>query len=400
MIFKYASCTVLPFFVLAGTAQAAPITFEPYGFLKSTIVSSEHALNSFAAGTFQAPTEVANYESTPANTDPAFLSRPFTSFQIAQSRIGALVKAGEPVSAKVEVDFLDLARGNAIGVTGPRLRLAEIYYKPTPSLTLRIGQGWSTFYAVGPHTVNFIGNGFRAGTSGFLNEQAEIKWTVGAFQIFGAIAQKGRVAAFNVKTTDTAHDESELGAPSLVGKVEWSDVNQRAGFAIVRAEIDAAASTSAPTSAGLASSDSNPMGGKVYYTGKLNQFDFRAEYFQGQNLNDLNFLTLAQRSVSANGVDNVREHGFFASLKYTLNSIHSVYGGYGREDIQNTVESLVAGALISNEAVRIGYQAQLSEGLVFLTEVTHFASEYTAKAPAVQGIRNAFLGEVGLILNF
>lgn len=390
----------LSFLVFTTSVRAAPIAFEPYGFLKTTILRSEHALNSFGAGTFQAPTETANFDLPAANTDPSFLNRAFMSFQIAQSRVGAAIKTGERVSAKLEVDFLDLSRGNAIGVTGPRLRLAELYYKPIDSIAVRVGQGWSTFYAIGPHTANFVGNGFRAGSSGFLNEQVEVKWTYGAFQFFGTLAQKGRIAAFNAKTADTAHEESELGGPAIVLKAEWSDANQKAGLAFAHAEIDNAVSTSAPTPAGLASSDSVLTGGKVYYLGKLNKFEFRGEYMVGQNLNDLNFLTLAQRSVAANNVDNVPEHSFFVSLKYTIDETQNVYGGYGRDDIEASFDTLKPGALVSNEVGRLGYQAQLGDGLVFLTELSHFASRYLTTGATREGIRNAFLGEMGFILNF
>ncbi|GEM_PF-1592305 len=398
----------LPLILLTADLQAK-VDVDFYGFLKASYLQSNNSLSSFGNDSLQAPTEAQNLnndETSGAQQTAAYKHKSKGSLQVAQTRPGFLIKRGNNLSAKIEFDFTDFST-NPTGKNNARVRLAEIYYKFSNSFSARVGQGWTTFEAFTPHTFNYVGRWFRAGSSGFLAEQVEFKYTLSQWSFYGTIAQKGRNISGYPKTSGAAtdpqvQDVTSGGLPQIVAKVEYNDGTHQAGFAYTQAKFDydnVNYVNGSGTNARGASTHS--YGGKLFYHGKFGKLDIRPEIYGGSNLNDLLYLTLADHSVSAGKNRDIQELGYFTSFKYSLENGDSIIGGYGRAKITTNLNKIGANKLVANEVMRLGYSHNLEEGLDVFGELSNYYSTYTKGAAQKNTSGSqASLVEVGLVYTF
>lgn len=396
----------IPLLLLCINANAK-VDIEFYGFLKASYLHSNNSVSSFGNDSFHAPTEAQNLhldETTGAQQKATYKQQSKGAFQVAQTRPGVFLKRGEKLSAKIEFDFTDFT-ATPTGKNDPRVRLAEIYYKFTDSLSARIGQGWTTFEAFTPHTFNYVGRWFRAGSSGFLAQQVELKYSMSHWNFYGTVAQKGRNISGYPKSNGAAtdplvQDVSSTGLPQVVGKVEYNNGTHHAGFAYTYAKFDYKDADYNNAAGSVKGNNTRSYGGKIFYHGKFGNLDIRPEIYSGSNLNDLLYLTLADHSVSAGKNRDIQELGYFTSLRYNLENGDYLIGGYGRAKITSSLDKIANNKLVANEVIRLGYAHQLEEGLEVFAELTNYYSTYTkAVAKNVSGSQ-AGLAELGMVYHF
>jgi hypothetical protein len=398
----------LPLTILC-TQVHAKVEIDFYGFLKASYLHSNNSVSSFGNDSFHAPTEAQNLhvdETTGSQQTASYKQQSKGAFQVAQTRPGIFLKRGEKLSAKIEFDFTDFT-ATPTGKNDPRVRLAEIYYKFTDNFSARIGQGWTTFEAFTPHTFNYVGRWFRAGSSGFLAQQAEFKYSLSNWNFYGTVAQKGRNISGYPKSNGAAtdplvQDVSSTGLPQVVGKVEYNNGTHHAGVAYTYAKFDYKDSEYV-NGAGVSAKGNNTRsyGGKLFYHGKFGNLDIRPEIYSGSNLNDLLYLTLADHTVSAGKNRDIQELGYFTSARYNLESGDYITAGYGRAKITSNLSKIGANKLVANEVIRLGYSHKLEEGLELFAELTNYYSTYTKGAASKQiSGSQAGLAEVGMVYTF
>lgn len=397
----------LPMAILCANAQAK-VEVDFYGFLKASYLHSNNSLSSFGNDSLHAPTEAQNLhldETTGSQQTASYKQTSKGSFQVAQTRPGIIIKKSENLSAKIEFDFTDFT-ANPTGKNDPRVRLAEIYYKFSNNFSARIGQGWTTFEAFTPHTFNYVGRWFRAGSSGFLAQQAEFKYSVSNWNFYGTIAQKGRNISGYPKSNGAAtdplvQDVSSTGLPQVVGKVEYNNGTHHAGFAYTYAKFEYDEVNYNNAAGSVKGNNTHSYGGKLFYHGKFGQLDIRPEIYAGSNLNDLLYLTLADHSVSAGKNRDIQELGYFTSFRYNLESGDAIIGGYGRAKITSNLSKIAANKLVANEVMRLGYSHKLEEGLEAFAEASNYYSTYTKGAAQKKTSGSqAGLIEVGMVYTF
>ncbi len=400
----------LPVALLCANAQAK-VEYDFYGFIKASYLHSDNSVSSFGNDSIQAPTEAQNIhtdETTGSKQTANYKNQSKDSFQVAQTRFGVTLKKSEKLSAKLEFDLTDFTN-NPIAKNDARLRIGEIYYKFSENLSMRVGQGWTSFAGVSSFTFSPVASNFRAGQTGFLAHQAELKYTMNKLSFFGALSQKGRNLTGYPKsnggnTDPLVQDVSSRGLPQVIGKVEYNNDTQKVGVAYTYAKFDydnvdyVNGSTPAVNAHG---ESTKSYGGKVYYQGKMDRFELRGEAFQGSNLNDLNFLSLADHTVSTGKNRNIQEFGYFLSGRYNCESGDTVYAGYGHNKITTKTEKLAIGKLVENQNIRLGYSHLIEEGFQGFIELTQFRSHYT-KAAAGKDVTaaQALLAEAGFMYNF
>ena len=379
--------------VCSGVSHA--VTVDMYGFLKASFLHSDNSVGSYATDSIQAPTEALNQRTSTTTQDDEYKKQAKDSFQVAQSRFGVVLKKNEKLSGKLEFDLMDFTN-HPIGKNSARVRLAEITYDFNEKVSLRIGQGWSTFAGLTAHSFNIVGGAYRSGASGFLAQQAEIKYKLGEWNFYGSLAQKGRntsgYTTGSGTNTVTTQDVSSRGFPQANVKAEYLTKVHRGGLAYTYARFDF---ENAPTAA-ISGDASYSQGAKAYYQRTSGQFEFRSEIYHGTNLNDLYFLTLAERSLSAVKYHNLQELGYFASAKYIFEGGHYMYGGYGSAAIKSSLRRVDADKIVSNSHTRLGYAYVIEEGFVAFMESTRYETGYKKGVGKDMSYDRALLLETGV----
>jgi hypothetical protein len=381
--------------------QAVPVMAVDYqlkGFLKTSLVHTNKSLLSFGYDSLQAPTEVANLDSS-TTTSSAFKKEQKTSFQVAQSRFGLHLQQ-DHIKGIIELDFTDFT-GNAFGKSDPRLRIAELTYTPSEGpWSLRAGQGWSTFSTFGVHTFNIVGNGFRAGASGFLSQFAEARYETPHLFLAASLAQKGRnITGYALPSggdNSLKQNETNRGLPLATLKFEQHFDSFKWGAAYSYAKFDLKETSLADSRR----SDSALSQGAKIFT-QLHPFadlEIRAEGYVGTNLNDLYYLTLADRTYKNTYSRNTSEWGGFTSLKLKLNEKNQIHASYGHAAILSSIHDLNSGKIIKNQSLKMGYAYSPTPGLQLFAEANPMRSTYL-----LAGQRKAFSalwGEAGVLYTF
>lgn len=402
---------ILVLTLIFNATAYATVDLNFYGFVKVGYLQSNNSLSSFGNDSIQAPTEAQNANvddpTAPGSGQTAhYKQQSKGSFQLAQTRFGMALKKSDKLSGKLEFDLADFTN-NPTGKNDARIRLAEIYYKFTNNLSARIGQGWTTFEAFSPHTFNYVGRWFKAGSSGFLAQQAEFKYDVSHWSFYGTLAQKGRNISGYPKSNGGAtdplvQDVSSRGLPQVVGKVEFKNENHHAGVAYTYAKFDY--DNSHYVNGALANvhgKSTHSYGTKLFYHGTFGKFDIRPEIYQGANLNDLLYLTLADHTLSAGKNRDIQELGYFTSMKYSLENGHAIIGGYGRARVTSSLSKIANNKLVANEVIRVGYSHHFEEGLDTYIELSNYYSSYTKGAAQKNtSSTQAQLAEIGLVYTF
>lgn len=381
--------------MLMASGVSRAVTVDMYGFLKASFLHSDNSISSFGIDSVHAPTEAANQRTASATQDAEYKKQSKDSFQVAQSRFGVVLKKNEKLSGKIEFDMVDFTN-HPIGKNSARVRLVEVLYDFNEKVSMRIGQGWSTFAGLPVHSFNIVGGTHRSGGSGFLAQQAELKYKLGEWSFYGSLAQKGRNTTGYTNNsganTVPTQDVSSRGLPQANVKAEYLTKVHKAGVAYTYARFDF---DNAPTAA-VRGDSSHSYGAKAYYQGTFGKFEFRSEIYQGANLNDLYFLTLAERSLSAVKYHDLQELGYFVSGKYIFEGGHYTYGGYGSAEITSSLSRVMTDKIVSNSHTRLGYAYVIEEGFVAFLEGTRYETGYKKGSGKDKSLDHALMVESGV----
>src|SRR5688572_7126561 len=107
----------------APAAPAEPPIIRAYAVIKPSFIAAADALESFSQPNATAPTAAAN---------PVLAALPdeaYTTFQVAQSRLGFWFDEKGPVRGHFEFDFIDFAKSSPTTQALPRLRIAAVEWK-------------------------------------------------------------------------------------------------------------------------------------------------------------------------------------------------------------------------------------------------------------------------------
>ncbi len=148
------------------TSADGPFCF--YGFLLPTLSVASQGVESFSQPNQSAFTAAAN----PALLGNHTAAR--SSFQIAQSRMGFVVRPETKTNGRLEFDFIDFTKATPTTAALPRVRRALIEHSLSDSLTLRMGQDWDLVSPLAPHTYNYVGHYFQSGDIAFMRIQAQL----------------------------------------------------------------------------------------------------------------------------------------------------------------------------------------------------------------------------------
>lgn len=92
---------------------------------------------------------------------------------------------------------------------------------------------------------------------------------------------------------------------------------------------------------------------------------------------------------------DLQEFGYFASLKYTFEKGHYIYGGYGSAEITSSLRRIDADKIVSNNHTRLGYAYLIDEGFVSFLEGVRFETGYKKGTGKDHSLDHAYLIEAG-----
>jgi hypothetical protein len=298
--------------------------FRFYGILKPTVVAA-NALESFGQQNFSAPTAVSNPVFVTDHDDIAW------SFQAQQTRFGVAVGEGLPVTAKLEIDFVDSSlppgfnRSSPAQATTPRLRQAYLEWTIMEGHKLTIGQLWDFFSPLNNHTYNLVGNLFQSGNTGFMRHQ------LGYTGNFGPI-EASLVLGLTAQNLGAALNQVEYGKmPTIVPRVGYRKGKELwVGASAIISRVSFEVNTP--------NQDTHMVyGGNLFGEMTFGALNLRAEAYFGQNLNNLGVLSLANARHSAAGTEyDIPEAGGWVSAKYTATANHSAHLVVGGAAVLNT----------------------------------------------------------------
>ncbi len=373
--------------------------FSFHGMIKTEAVMSTDGVASFgSAYSHVAPTHALRtdiYGGNPATPQQSkYLGSQSTSLQASQTRFSLNMKH-EKIRGVLELDFIDGEDGftnqTALQAQEPRLRLATLYYDYSDKLTFFGGQKWSTASGIkSSGSYNWVGNGYRAGKTGFLAMEVGATYKVDQLTLTGALTGKGRnLSAGGINA-------NELGSmPGFAIDANYSFSGHKIGFAAHIAELNF---EDEPGYSGGGNQDANLF--KVYTTLKLGGVSLNAEYYTGEALNNQNALGIAPGS-GLDGSGTVRESygesGYFAYAAWAPAAGHSVKVGYGSASVDSGDRArLGLTSLHENTTAYINYGYQAMEGVTTFVQFTHFDTEYGGDFDSFTTV----VGRAGVVFKF
>lgn len=366
-----------------------------YGFLVPSWSLGSEGVESFSQPNLSAPTAAANPMVGVKPTE----SR--SSFQVAQSRFGFLIKPTNEATGRMEFDFIDFTKSTPTTAALPRVRRAVIEYEANPGLTIRLGQDWDLVSPLAPHSYNYVGHYFETGDIGFMRIQAQALLKTGQWEHAIALGMPGN-------NNSAADGILEMG---LVPTIALRETFQGAaksqyGASVLIATPKRDLTTDARLFAGaLTGFASVPVGDTL---------EFHSEVYVGQNTNNLGMLGLAFGNAAA---QETREAGAYVTAKKTFGN-SAVFAGVGGAWILDPATMLasyttstggvssLAGTgpgIESNFTARIGYENKLTSNLLFFGELSTFFTRHhllPADLGSVNPSRTAFVAQTGLQLSF
>jgi hypothetical protein len=376
-------------------ALASDFKADAYGFLRTEVIGSSGALDSFGYNNFTAFTAAAN---PLLAKDP---SKASGSFQVGQSRVGLhLLNETARIEARLEADFVDFTKASPTTKANPRLRRAVVEYVPSDGWLLRFGQDWSMFSPNNPLTYNPVGNYFQAGNVGFMRIQAAAMRKTGSLEHAIAIS----LPAANNGTTNVTTEEIGF-VPALEARetVTLSD-RWTVGLSGIASTLPKASSDGRFFAGGL---DLNTT-----WQDKSSGTELRAAAYYGRNVVNLGLLGLGNGDGTAN---NPSEVGGYLTAKQSVSETVAFFGGLGgawvtdETQVQTNYYSAAyaytgAGTgFLSNVTARLGIEYKPVSVLAFYGEAGWLDSRYRYAAADVgkyDPTRQAFVLDIGTQLNF
>ncbi len=372
-------------------AQADTPPFALYGFLLPSFHVASSSVDSFSQPNQSAYTAAGN----PVIANVPLASR--TSFQVAQSRFGFLVKPSPSLKGRMEFDFIDFSKASPTTAALPRVRRAVIDYKVSDTWTLHFGQDWDLLSPLAPHTFNYVGHYFQSGDIGFMRIALGLTSDTGSLQHGFSVGLPGNNA--------TASDQTlELGRVPTIAIRETLKLDRNQMGASALATL-------------LRFNKNSPdlsVAGAVTIFAELNpseRLSLRTEAYIGQNTYNLGLLGLSFGNAT---FSSVQEAGGYFTFRHTVGKFGALFGGAGAAFILDPTSMSVAytpafslagsgPGIERNITVRVGYEQTLEEGLLTYFELAGLATRHhlAASELATQNPnRTAMVAEAGMQLSF
>ena len=282
-----------------------------YGTLDARVVLSSDAVESFGQPNAVAITAAGNPVLADSPASPRY------TFQVAQTRLGLRVKEQGPLSAQVEIDFVDTSKATPTVASMPRLRIARAYWKVTSRHTLALGQDWDLHAPMNPHGINLVGALFQSGNSGFMRQQIQYLYDSGD-------VEAGAALGFPFPNNAAKDSLAELAVPPTL--------SVRAGYRSGRNRVGVSAiATSLLFGRGTPQAQRAPAYAFAFFAELLpgDTTNIRLELNAGQNGANLGLLTLSHGAVEG----NIREAGGFLSVRHAFTEKHAVLAMVGTQQV-------------------------------------------------------------------
>ncbi|MBY0370486.1 hypothetical protein K2X33_07355 [bacterium] len=284
-----------------------------YGFVLPTWTAASSGVESFSQPNMGAYTAAGNPAMATLATDVR------SSFQVAQSRIGANFQVDPKAKANLEFDFIDFTKASPTTGAMPRVRRAFAEYGVSDNLLLRFGQDWDIVSPSAPFSYNYVGHYFESGDIGFMRIQAQAFLTTGNVEHAIALGLPGN----NNAAADSGLELTVM--PTLAVRETWklADGGQ-VGVSALGTVIRLSKTTYDRAFAGAVTG--------FFQTPSTGKFEVHAEAYLGQNTNNLGMLGLGFANTSS---PNVQEAGAYVSAKYHLSETLGIFGGIGGSWVLN-----------------------------------------------------------------
>ena len=312
----------------AAAVSGDRLEVKSYGFFLPKYIMASAGLVTFATHQMQHQNEVA--PSAAAVGDLSNNSRARSTWQLGQSRFGVVFGYGPQLSGTLEVDFVNnvSAASSEFTLLAPRLRLAKIDYRISPTFAITFGQDWDIFNGgVGGYTYNTVGNYYQSGNVGFLRQQFIVK--LGENQGWGLALALGMPQKNDQTSANPGMDgPPELTlVPTMAANLTYKEDNSNfygvsliAGRVLYSAKVTDAHSAAGISFFTLKDFGSVSLHGKVYY---------------GKNLHNLKALTLSSGSILGGQSYDFYEYGGFFTLNTMLTEVMGVFVGAGYGSVFN-----------------------------------------------------------------
>jgi len=368
------------FFLLVASTCAQALEVKPYGFIKASPVIATRAVESFGSANLSGP--IRAYPGSDSAADEAR-----TSFQLSQSRAGIHIGGADSVSGQLEVDFIDFEKASPVVRAVPRLRIASVRYKASPSDILSLGQDWDVFSPAKPHTLNFIGLYFGAGNAGFLRPQ--LKWSHTGERI--KLEAAGGLAGVNSLPADSDLERGVV--PSFAASIAYGlEENGRVGFSAIVGRLQ--------FSAGPTYATRGFYGVNGFFEAPILLGELHAEMYYGENLANTGVLTMALGSAT----ESRQEWGGYVTVKSALGAGFSSQFGAGYADCVQADGSVLKGIagyrVLDNLRVSAAVAYHAASSLDFFLETSGYTTRFLEPATQAASTRFAAVIESGAIYTF
>ena len=392
------SFLILTIALISGRGVSAEtLEVKPYGFFLPKYIFATAGLVSFTTPFHENQNEVA--PSAAALADIGTNAHPRTTWQIGQSRFGVVFGYGSQLSGTLEVDFVNnlTAASPEFVLLAPRLRLAKIDYRISPTLALTFGQDWDIFNGgVGAYTYNTVGNYYQAGNVGFLRQQLVVR--IGesrGWNLSLALGMPQKNDQTNARPGHDAGPELTL-LPTTAANLTYKEDNTNFyGVSLIAGRVLYTPSTQSAHSA---------SGISLFGLKDFGLISLHAKAYYGKNLHNLKTITLVSGGAINGQIFDVYEYGGFFTLNTMIEEVVGVFAGAGYGSVFNT-NSIPAGAgllgtiLTGNRKLVVGADFRLRSNLYAYAEISSFRSRYNEGSPANINAYVATMVDVGMKLN-
>lgn len=330
-----------------------------YGFIKASAMYSTSALASYNNINLSAPTNAATRSRSVDKTSRM-------SFQTQQSRIGANLKKGENLSAKLEFDFIDFNKSSPTVQANPRVRIAAVTYSWENQKVI-IGQDWDMFSPVTSYTFDYVGLYFLAGNTGFIRQQAQYLNAQGDWEFGAALGMAGN----NPGASDS--DLELAKSPTYALRATRNLEKGKFGLSGIYSRLNY--ETTNHTS-------HDAYGFNGFYEKNYSAVGVKSEIYYGQNLANIGTLSVGKGTSTT----DAREFGATLTASYMVFEKNYLFGGVGIAKIDNrseispfalnsTTNVITSTGIRENILTRIGWDKRITEDLSWITELSRYQTD-------------------------
>ena len=357
--------------MVAGAAT----TFNHYGFVKASYMMTNQVKDGSEHQPFLAQNDPNGHQEEPK----AYIAA-------GQTRWGMTAANGSKTTAKLEFDLEGSQTNGATSASATRIRQANITYKMSENGTLTFGKKWTKFMGVLPATYGFTRVNFYAGNNGFFVDGLDYTHQMGKTELSIELADTNP----GIVAGSSSDDVNLVSTPTTTLVLNHKIGDHKVGLAHTMSELKYKSLDEDNNK------DSSASGTKVYWAGKYNMLHVAAEYFTGSNLGSIHTGALGKAAATTD--DEVKESGYFLSLKYAI-SDWSVFTGYGIDEL-NKEEEAGDGGASKNSLIRLGFDKVLDPGLTAFVEYDAYTTSYYVAADDESEDFNGSAIEIGMVYKF